>query len=111
MGIDSNSGADLATVFRNFTLTGSTAGPWVPGLMGSFNIVLAGTWSGSIVLEESYDNGTTAVPSTNTSGLPASMNSNGGYSATNTEPGVLHRLRPVGITGSCSARLSAGAMQ
>lgn len=110
MGKLTTTGADLAAAHENFTLNGLAAGAWVAGMIGDFNVSVAGTFTGSLVLECSFDGGTTALPVATIDGSAFSITAPGAWVVRNTERGVLHRLRFTSHTsGMAACRLSAGA--
>lgn len=103
-------GADLAPARAEFTLNGVGAGPWVPGLIGSFNAMVWGVFVGSIVLEATFDGGATAFAVKDEDGAPYSMSAPDLVAVRQDEPGVLHRMRAVAWTsGAAQCRLSGGA--
>lgn len=84
-----------------FTATGTSA---AIGLSGDFNFSLSGTFQASIVLEKSFDGGTTWIPvSLDGTGLPVSLVSQGASIVTQEiEAGMLYRV-------NCSSYASGSA--
>lgn len=78
-----------------FTAAGNTGGPL--SFLGKWNLVLAGTFTGEVVLEDSYDGGTVWVPSVTSDGAAASLTAPGAYRIEQFEQGVLTRLRVVSL--------------
>lgn len=100
---------DLADAKSEQALTAAVGAasytPWL-AFVGTANLAISGNGVGSVILERSFDGGTTAIPATN---LGAAVTFTGPASETilNREAGVLHRLRCTAFTsGSFLARLS-----
>jgi hypothetical protein len=74
--------------------------------LGTANIAIWGAGTGTVIVERSFDGGTTAIPLTN---LGAAVSFTGPASEIifNREPGVLHRFRrTVATAGTMSVRAS-----
>lgn len=89
----------------SFSAIGISAGK---ALWGDFNIVLWGTFVGTVTVERSFDGGTTFVPvARDTSGTAASFTAPTSLSISEPEKGVLYRLNCTAYTsGTASYRLS-----
>lgn len=92
------------------SVTGSfasaTAGAWVKFRHG-FNVSVWGTFSAAVVLERSFDGGTTALPYTYSNGTPLSWSAPFSTPFEEPEPEVWYRLRCSNyISGTVSWRLS-----
>lgn len=94
-------------VTGTFTGTGSSASPQ---MYGTFNIELSGTWTGTVVLERSFDGGTTFIAAAkDTSGSAASYTANVSIVVNEVEPGVLYRWRCSTFgSGTIAYRISGG---
>jgi hypothetical protein len=100
---------DLAPTVVSGTFTG-TANGTSSQFLGLFNLELSGTWVGTVVLERSFDGGTTFVSAAkDTSGTAASYTTNVSIVVSESEPGVIYRVRCSAYTsGTIAYRLSAG---
>lgn len=100
---------DLATTVVSGTFTGTGNGT-AAQFLGPFNVELSGTWTGTVVLERSFDGGTTYISAAmDTTGTAASYTANVSIVVVETEPGVLYRVRcSVFGSGTIAYRLSAG---
>jgi hypothetical protein len=108
MGKRTTTGNELAIVPGAGTFTGTGSGAWVADLTGAFHAALSGTFVGTVVLEQSFDGGTTAVPvSADLYGTPISLSAPMGLSLYEEESGVLYRFRCSAWTsGTIAWRLS-----
>ena len=88
----------------NFTASGSSASL---GLGGAFNVSIWGTFAATIVLQRSFDGGTTWLPVTmDAYGAVASFTAPASMSVMEPEPGVLYRLNCTWTSGTAYYRLS-----
>jgi hypothetical protein len=89
----------------SFAATGTSA---ARALWNAFNIVLWGTFVGTVNVERSFDGGTTFVPvARDTTGTAMSFTAPASLAVSEPERGVLYRLNCTAWTsGSISYRLS-----
>lgn len=106
MGKVTTAGNDLAAEKFEGSLAASASGAWC-SLNGPFNILLAGSWAGSVALEVSADGGTTVVPAQYADGSAVAFTANGHQvAASAVERGMLYRLTRGAGTGTLTWRLS-----
>lgn len=100
---------DQATTLTSGTFTGTGNGTSTV-FVGQFNLELSGTWAGTVVLERSFDGGTTFVSAAmDTTGTAATYTANVSIVVFESEPGVIYRVRCSAYTsGTIAYRLSAG---
>lgn len=100
---------DLAQIAVTGTFTGTANGTSAQ-FYGVFNLELSGTWAATVVLERSFDGGTTFVAAArDTSGTAASYTANVSIVVNEPEPGVIYRVRCSAFTsGTVAYRLSSG---
>ena len=113
MGKLTTTGAELAPSVLSGVFTGTGNDGTSISINGPFNFFVQGG-SGTVVLQASYDGGTTwiGVPATD-SGTTVSVNTAtaaGMFRVTEVEPGVLYRANCTAYTsGSINYRISGGA--
>jgi hypothetical protein len=94
-----------STVSPNGPITATGVSPSY-GPVGNFNISVWGTFTGTITLNRSFDNGTTWIPFTYSDGTQLSWS--GPFTTTfeEPEPGVLYQLSVTYSSGSINYRFS-----
>lgn len=109
MGQNTAGGLELAqqAVTGNFTGTGNGSSAM---FYGAFNASLWGTFVGTVILERSFDGGTTFLPcAIDTAGDPNAYSAPMSVVINEPEPGVFYRFRCSAYTsGTINYRLSAG---
>ena len=105
MGKRAPADQDLAQVLLAADLAGATSSAWFE-FEGTCNVAVFGAGTGSVIIEKSFDGGTTAIPLTN---LGAAITFTGPATEIifNREDGCLHRFRrTVATAGVMSVRAS-----
>lgn len=109
-GKSGTTGPELATTVLagSFVGTGNSANKEV---IGMFNVTLSGTFSGTVILERSFDGGTNFMPAAiDTAGTPNAYTAPMSIVVNEPEPGVIYRLRcSAYVSGTIVYRLSGGA--
>jgi len=109
MAKPSSTGIELApTVYEGtFVATGQSASFL---LFGSFNLFLSGFGTATVLLQRSYDGGTTWVTcGADALGTPASYTANASVVFSEPEPGMLYRLNCTAhAAGTIAYRISGG---
>lgn len=117
MGILANSSVTAAPPAgdqANVVLTGTLAATGTSPLFcfyGAFNVSLWGTWSATVVLNRSFDGGTTWLTRTDALGS-GSYTANTSFRIAEPEKGVLYQISCTAYTsGTINYRLSATGVQ
>ena len=109
MGLNASGGEELAptVVSGSFTGTGSSSAAM---FFRRFNVSLWGTFVGTVILERSFDGGTTFLPcAIDAAGDANAYTAPMSIVAAEPEPGVYYRLRCSAFTsGTINYRMSAG---
>jgi hypothetical protein len=107
MGKLSSVHADLAQFAAEGAFSSVGSGPWLNIGGAEFNVVVWGSFVGSLSGEYSFDGGTVAMPVIGADGSEFVLTSPGAWLLKQPEPGVLFRLRCTAITaGTASWRVS-----
>lgn len=90
----------MTAVSGTFAATGQSTSFAAPGALdGEFNVSLSGTWAGTVLLQRSFNAGSTWITVSKPDLTDASFTTNVSFSVKEPEPGVLYRL-------NCSAYTS-----
>lgn len=108
-GLNAPSGLELAStvVQGTFVATGNSS---TTQFIGQFNFSLWGTFSGTVIIERSFDGGTTFLPlPTDTIGTANAYTAPVTLTVNEPEPGAIYRLRcSAYVSGTISYRMAAG---
>lgn len=108
-GLNAPGGLELATsvISGSFGATGNSA---TQQYLGQFNVSLWGTFSGTVIIERSFDGGTTFLPlATDTIGTANAYTVPVTLSVNESEPGAIYRLRcSAYVSGTISYRMASG---
>lgn len=109
MGQVAAGGPELAATVLSGSFTG-TGNSNAAQFMGGFNVSLSGTFSGTVILERSFDGGQNFFPcAIDTAGDPNAYTAPLSMVVSEPEPGVYYRLRcSAFVSGTINYRLSAG---
>jgi hypothetical protein len=106
MGIPIGSLTDIASRVAAGTLSAAQAAPSI-SMQGNFNITLYGTFAATIAPERSFDGGTTWLQLSFSDGTPVQISAPASTSWSESEAGVLYRLRCSSYTsGTITWRIS-----
>lgn len=106
MGKFNTAGADQAAQVEAATFTAT--GQSTPiALYGDFSVAVWGTFSATVVLEKSFDGGTTWIPAANAAGSAISLTAALAIQGRESEMGILYRLDCTWTSGTVNYRVSA----
>ena len=106
MGKPTSSSADLAVAISEANLAALNAVTPGVAFTGLFNLKISGAFSGTVIVESSFDGGTTWVPN-NDKGVAVSFTAPTRELLRNPEAGVLSRVKCIAFAnGIIEARLS-----
>lgn len=108
-GLSGSGGIELAQTVVSGTFTGTANGTSAQ-FLGQFNVSMWGTYSATVILERSFDGGTTFLPlPTDTIGTANAYTAPTTLVVNEPEPGAIYRLRcSVYASGTVNYRLAAG---
>jgi hypothetical protein len=108
-GLNAPGGLELAStvIAGNFVATGNSS---TTRFIGQFNVSLWGTFSGTVILERSFDGGTTFLPlPTDTIGTANAYTVPVTLVVNEPEPGAIYRLRcSAYVSGTINYRMASG---
>lgn len=108
-GLSGAGGIELAQTVISGTFVG-TGNSTSAQFLGAFNVTLSGTYVATVILERSFDGGTTFMPvSTDTIGTTNAYTAPMTLVVNENEPGTFYRLRCSSYgSGTVTYRLAAG---